>query len=59
MDPEGCMAIYIFVCSEINSKKQHISILVFGLTRTRLESTIYHTRCEHGNKYTTYVVNTP
>ena len=36
--------------------KQQIPILVFGLMRPGLEPTIYHTRCEHANHYTTDTV---
>jgi hypothetical protein len=35
------------------AEKQQIPILVFGLTRPRLEPTIYHTRDEHANHYPT------
>ena len=33
-----------------------ISYIVFGLTRSGLEPTIYHTRGERANQYTTDVV---
>jgi hypothetical protein len=47
--------IYIFI---INGwlNQQQIPILVFGLTRPGLEPTIYRTRDEHANYYTTDVV---
>jgi hypothetical protein len=35
------------------AEKQHILMLVFGLIRSRLKPTIYHTRGEHSNHYTT------
>ena len=35
------------------AEKQQIPILVFCLTRPGLEPTIYHTRGEHANHYTT------
>ena len=37
-------------------EKQQIPILVFGLTRSGLEPTIYRTRGEHTNHYTTDAV---
>jgi hypothetical protein len=38
-------------------EKQQIPILVFGLTRSGLKPTIYHTQCEHANQYTTDAIN--
>ena len=38
------------------AEKQQIPILVFGLTRSGLEPTIYHTHGEHANHYTNDVV---
>ena len=39
------------------AEKQQIPILVFGLTLSGLEPTIYRTRDEHANHYTTDVVS--
>ena len=39
------------------AEKQQIAILVFGLTRPRLELTIYRTRDEHANHYATGAVD--
>ena len=39
------------------TEKQIVPILVFGLTRPRLEPTIYHTRGEHPNHYATNAVD--
>jgi hypothetical protein len=39
------------------TEKQQIQISVFGLTRPRLEPTIYRTRGEHANYYATDAVN--
>ena len=33
------------------AEKQHIPIVVFVLTRSELEPTIYHSQCEHANHY--------
>ena len=41
------------------AEKQQIPILVFGLTRLGLEPTIYHTRGEPANHYTTDAVYLP
>jgi hypothetical protein len=38
------------------AEKQQIPILAFGLTRSGLEPTIYRTRGEHTNHYTTDAV---
>ena len=38
------------------AEKQQLPILVFGLTRSGLEPTIYHTQGEHANHYITYAV---
>ena len=40
------------------AEKQQIPILVFGLIRSGLEPTIYCTRDEHANHYTTDAVDT-
>jgi len=37
-------------------EETHTDFIVFGLTRSELELTIYHTRGEHANNYTTDVV---
>ena len=39
------------------SNKQHTNFIVFGLNRSGLEPTIYNTRGEHANHYTTDVVS--
>ena len=38
------------------AEKQQIPILVFGLTQSGLEPTIYRTRGEHANNYATNAV---
>ena len=38
--------------AECLEEKQQIPILVFGLTQSGLEPTIYHTQGEHANHYT-------
>jgi hypothetical protein len=38
------------------AEKQHIPLLVFGLTRPGLEHSIYRTRDEHAKHYATYAV---
>ena len=35
----------------------HTNFVVFGLTRSGLEPTIYYTRAEHANHYNTDAVN--
>jgi hypothetical protein len=37
----------------LNGEATHTNVIVFGLTQPGLESTIYHTRGEHANHYTT------
>jgi hypothetical protein len=41
----------------LRGEATNISFIVFGLTRLGLEPTIYHTRGEHANHYTTEVVS--
>jgi hypothetical protein len=47
--------LFLFITAYL-SKKQKIPIPVFGLTRLGLVFTIYHTRAENANHYTTDVV---
>ena len=43
--------------SLINSEAANANLIVFGLPQLGLESTIYHTRGDHTNNYTTDTVN--
>ena len=43
-------------CCVLSGDPTHTNCIVFGLTRSGLEPTIYHTRGEHANHYTTDVV---
>ena len=43
-------------CCVLSEEATHINVLVFSLTRSGLESTIYHTRGEHTNHNTTDAV---
>jgi hypothetical protein len=40
----------------LSAEAPNTNFIVFGLTRPGLESTIYHTRGEHANHYTTDAV---
>ena len=40
----------------LSRESANINFIVFGLTRSGLEPTIYRTRGEHSNHYTTYAV---
>jgi len=40
----------------LSEEATNTNFIVFGLTRSRHESTIYHTRGEHTNHYTTDAV---
>jgi hypothetical protein len=42
----------------LSEEATNTSFIVFGLTRPGLEPTIYHTRGEHANHYTTDAVFT-
>jgi hypothetical protein len=41
----------------LSGEATNTNFIVFGLTRTGLEPTIYHSRVEHANLYTTDAVN--
>ena len=43
-------------CCVLSGEETHTNFLVFGLTRSELQLTIYYTRGEHANHYTTDVV---
>ena len=43
----------------LSGEATHINFIVFGLTRPGLEPTIYRTRGEHANHYTTDAVHSP
>jgi hypothetical protein len=47
----GDVTVRVFECG--------VSFIVFGLTKSELEPTIYPTRDEHDNHYTTDVVRLP
>ena len=49
LTPEGCM---------LSGEIANTTFIVFGLTRPRLEPTIYTTRGEHANHYSTEAVKT-
>ena len=40
-------------CHVLSGEATHTNCIVFGLTRPSLEPTIYHTRDDHTNQYTT------
>ena len=40
----------------LSGEVTNTNVILFGLTRSRLEWTIYHTRGEHANQYTTDAV---
>jgi hypothetical protein len=42
-------------CCVLRIVATHANLLVFGLTQSELEPTVYHTRGEHVNQYTTDV----
>ena len=48
---------FIMIQSLINSEAANANLIVFGLPQPGLESTIYHTRGDHTNNYTTDTVN--
>jgi hypothetical protein len=41
----------------VSGEVTNTNFIVFGLTRSGFEATIYHTRGEHANYYTTDAVN--
>jgi hypothetical protein len=43
-------------CCVLNGEATNTHLIVFGFTRTGFEPTIYGTRGEHGNHYTTDAV---
>ena len=49
-------SLFFLLNAECLEEKQQIPILVFGLTQSGREPTIYHTRGEHANHYTTNAV---
>jgi hypothetical protein len=49
--------IVISFIHRINSEAANANLIVFGLPQPGLESTIYHTRGDHTNNYTTDTVN--
>ena len=51
-----CSFSLIMLCCVLNGEATHTNSIAFGLTRLGLEPTIYHTRGEHANRYTTDVV---
>jgi hypothetical protein len=51
------LCFFFFEHCVLNGEATHINFLVFGLTRPRLEPTIYRTRGEHANHYDTDVVS--
>jgi hypothetical protein len=42
----------------LSGEATNTNFIVFGLTRSRLELTIYHTRGEHASHYTTDALST-
>ena len=44
-------------CRVLYGEATNTNFIVFGLSRSRLEPTIYRTRCEHANKNTTDAIN--
>jgi hypothetical protein len=51
----------VFVLTPLSCVRREVAaytnLIIFGFTRTRLEPTIYHTRGEHANNFTTDAVN--
>jgi len=45
-------------CCMLNKEAANTNYIIFGLTRLGLEPTIYHTRGQHANYYTTNAVET-
>ena len=45
-------------CCVLSGEGTHTNFIVFGLTGSGMEPTIYHTRGEHANHYTTDAVST-
>ena len=43
-------------CCVLSREATNTNLIVFGLTRPRLEPTVYHTRGEHANHYATDAV---
>ena len=49
---ELVFALYPLLLCALSGEAKNTNFIVFGLTRSEFEATIYHTRGEHANHYT-------